>query len=245
MQNKPSVREYPETADIETASDGYAARFAGATGEWMLARQSGIVLDALRGSGVESILDVGGGHAQLAIPLARAGYALTVAGSSEQCRRRLLESGLADRIAFKTANLIELPYPDGHFDAAICFRFVSHCGSWRTLIGELCRVAAHAVIIDYPNRQSVNIATPLLFKLKRMIEKNTRTYTLFSHSEIEREFKSQGFVATARRNQFFLPMALHRALGSAGASAKLESAAQALGMTRLLGSPSILTATKA
>ena len=36
-----------EAADIETASDGYARRFAGAIGEWMLGCQSGIVLDLL------------------------------------------------------------------------------------------------------------------------------------------------------------------------------------------------------
>ena len=33
----------PETADVETASDGYAARFGGATGVWMLRRQEKIV----------------------------------------------------------------------------------------------------------------------------------------------------------------------------------------------------------
>ena len=35
------------------------------------------------------MLDVGGGHGQLAIPLCRAGYRVTVLGSDASCRRRL------------------------------------------------------------------------------------------------------------------------------------------------------------
>lgn len=245
MPEADAKTEYPETADIETSSEGYASRFAGACGRWMLERQSTIVLDELRGSGVETILDVGGGHAQLAPPLARAGYSVTVAGSSELCRQRLDASGMPDKISFQTANLIDLPFPDAAFDAVVCFRFISHCERWQTLIAELCRVARRTVIIDYPTWQSVNFATPILFELKRLIEKNTRDYKLFSHGAIARELRSHGFERVSKRNQFFFPMALHRALGNANLSGKLESAAMALGLTSLFGSPSIVGACRA
>jgi len=245
MPDAEKESKYPETADIETASQGYASRFAGPCGRWMLERQSAIVFDELHESGVETILDVGGGHAQLAVPLAEAGFAVTVAGSSEQCRQRLDASEMADRIAFQKANLINLPYPDDAFDAVVCFRFISHCERWQTLIAELCRVARRTVIIDYPNWQSANIATPILFELKRLIEKNTRTYKLFSHGAIARELRAQGFDRISKTNQFFFPMALHRALGNARISGKLESAAKTLGLTSLLGSPSIVGAYRA
>ena len=55
-----------ETADIETSSDGYAARFAGPVGEWMLEIQETITVALLPKTPSATILDVGGGHGQLA-----------------------------------------------------------------------------------------------------------------------------------------------------------------------------------
>ena len=46
-----------------------------------------------------------------------------------------------------------------------------------------------------------------------------------------------GFEPTARLGEFVLPMALHRALGSAAASRATEGVAAGLGVTKLLGSP--------
>lgn len=63
---------YPETADIETSSDDYASRFAGATGAWMLDVQRDATI-RLMGDDTDSILDVGGGHGQLARPLCETG----------------------------------------------------------------------------------------------------------------------------------------------------------------------------
>ncbi len=61
--------EFPETADIETSSDGYANRFGGKTGAWMLAVQERVTKQLLRDVPASAtVLDVGGGHGQLAIP---------------------------------------------------------------------------------------------------------------------------------------------------------------------------------
>jgi len=233
---------YQETADIETASEEYASRFDGPIGEWMLKVQEDIVLDTVSKLQVETILDVGGGHGQLADPLSRAGYSVTVIGSDQICANRiqaLVEQGQLD---FETGDLVHLPYEDKQFDLVLCFRFVSHCQRWKQLISELCRVASRHVIIDYPTWQSVNIASPLLFKLKRNIEKNTRTYTLFSHRQIKTEFIENDFSVTKRENQFALPMALHRALKKTSLSEFAETTCRTLGLTRILGSPSILLA---
>ena len=48
-----------EPADVETASDDYALRFAGSVGTWMLSRQTDIVLELLKLHTGVGILDVG------------------------------------------------------------------------------------------------------------------------------------------------------------------------------------------
>src|SRR5665811_155678 len=100
----------PETADVETASDGYAARFEGATGVWMLRRQEEIVRRFLKPFPGATVLDDGGGHNQLAAPLCRAGYVVTVLGSAPVCGRRLAPEVSAGRIRFDVGDLVALPY---------------------------------------------------------------------------------------------------------------------------------------
>jgi hypothetical protein len=63
---------------------------------------------------------------------------------------------------------------------------------------------------------------------------------VFRDAEIETAFGAHGFRATGRLPQFFLPMALHRALGLAPLARSLEAAGGALGLRRALGSPVIL-----
>lgn len=67
------INKFPETADIETASEDYATRFSGAVGEYFLELQLKIVLQFLEQYSATSLLDVGGGHAQLAVPLVEKG----------------------------------------------------------------------------------------------------------------------------------------------------------------------------
>ena len=69
------MSHFPETADIETSSDGYAQRFAGAVGAWFLRVQEDATLRLLHAFPNARILDVGGGHGQLAPPL----YAMGIA----------------------------------------------------------------------------------------------------------------------------------------------------------------------
>ena len=80
-------QQFWSRADIETSMDGYAERFAGRTGAWMLEIQERIVMDMIKDVKPARILDVGGGHGQLAIPLCQAGYSVTVLGSAESCKK--------------------------------------------------------------------------------------------------------------------------------------------------------------
>ena len=238
----PAPSAFPETADIETSNDDYATRFKGATGAWMLAVQTRLTRALLRNRPRGTLLDVGGGHGQLAYPLADDGWNVTVLGSAPSCRARLAALADAQRCTFTVGNVIDLPYPDRHFDAVVCFRLLTHCERWPLLVRELCRVSRGPVIVDYPTSQSVNAIAPALFSAKRKIERNTRTWRLFRHAEVTEAFAAAGFRVATRRKQFDLPMVLHRALRCAPLSAGLEALCRAGGLTALAGSPVILRA---
>ena len=239
---KAAYARVPETADIETSSDDYARRFRGPAGEWMLAVQEKIALDMLADMPGASVLDVGGGHGQIAIPLCRQGYAVTVLGSDESCRRRIDEIVRDGRCRFLTGNVIALPFPDRAFDAAVSFRLLPHCAQWPSLIRELCRVARRCVVLDYPTTQGLNAVAPAFFGAKRRLEGNTRTWQSFRHAEVSSAFAVQRFDVTRRTGQFFLPMALHRMLHCRPASAAMEGLCRSAGLTRLWGSPVIVRA---
>lgn len=227
-----------EFADIHSSSKEYADRFQSDSGQWMLRVQEEAVVAFLDKDTV-TVLDVGGGHGQIAIPLMEAHRNVTVLGSSPVCSSRLDEHIRNGVISFQVGNLIELPFPDRSFDTVVCFRFVSHCTQWRRLIQELCRVARHSVIVDYPVWTSFNILSPLLFQLKKSVEGNTRTYQLFSNAAIRREFRRAGFKLSGTRAQFFFPMAVHRLLKTSSRAQSLEYLPRNLGLTHLFGSPVI------
>lgn len=235
---------FPETADIETASNGYAARFAGPVGEWMLSVQERLALACLEEGGGAKILDVGGGHGQLAGPLCESGYVVTVTGSSEVCGRRVDDLVRNGRCRFEVVNTLEMPYDDSSFDHVVCFRLITHCERWQEVVKELCRVARKSVIIDYPTSQSLNAIAPKLFAAKKKIEKNTRTWRLFRHQELEDEFGKYGFTVQQRSGQFFLPMVLHRTLGCRRVSQMLEGICRRVGLTGLWGSPVVVKAAR-
>lgn len=231
---------YPETADIETSSDAYALRFAGSAGQWMLEVQERLTLRMLADRPGITVLDVGGGHGQLAVPLCRGGYRVTVLGSAESCRKRVdavVEEGLC---TFLTGNVIALPFPDCSFDAVICFRLLTHCEAWPVLVRELCRVSRGTVIVDYPTSQGINALAPALFDAKKKMEGNTRHWRLFVHAEVRAEFERNGYVEAHRAPQFFLPMVLHRMLRCRALSAGLEACCRGLGLTGRWGSPVIV-----
>jgi 2-polyprenyl-3-methyl-5-hydroxy-6-metoxy-1,4-benzoquinol methylase len=231
---------FPETADIHTSSDEYATRFSGAAGGWMLDVQEKIALRMIRRFEDVSVLDVGGGHGQLALPLCRAGWSVTVLGSDESCRHRIQSAVDSGACRFMVGNVVSLPFPDNCFDVVLCFRLLTHCERWPELVRELCRVARQGVIVDYPTGQSLNAIAPALFGAKKKFEKNTRTWALFRHRQVLDEFAKNGFAPAETKKQFFLPMVLHRMLKSRALSASLEAICRALGLTRLWGSPVIV-----
>ncbi|WP_424216953.1 SAM-dependent methyltransferase (plasmid) [Streptomyces sp. BI20] len=91
------------------------------------------------------LLDVGCGRGQAALRLAAATgaraegvsvspFQIAVAG------RSAVESGLADRVAFRVADVAALPYPDGVFDVALLMESACHFPDKPAALREIRRV---------------------------------------------------------------------------------------------------------
>ena len=235
---------FPETADIETASDDYATRFSGAVGHYFLETQTAFTLELLRQYQGCRVLDVGGGHCQLAAPLIQHGFQVTITGSDESCGQRAQATLPQGSYTYQTCNSLELPFADRAFDVVLSFRLLPHVTRWEALIDELCRVADKLVIVDYPDIRSSNLLYRLLFQLKKSMEGNTRTYTMFNRTQIRRQFVANGFAPPVFCPEFFWPMVLHRHLRRPAVSTMLEAPPRWLGLTYLLGSPIIAASSR-
>ncbi len=235
---------FPETADIETSSDDYATRFSGEVGRYFLEVQLETVLELLYPFENPSILDVGGGHGQLAIPLVEKGYAVTVTGSHDSCCERLRKGLTEETYQYKTCDMLKLPYEDNSFDVVLAFRLIPHVDRWQELVAELSRVAKKAVIVDYPDIRSSNVLNFFFFHIKKAMEGNTRPFGLFRRKQVVSQFALNGMGKATLMPEFFLPMVFHRKMGSAKKSLILEKICKKLGLTHIFGSPIVLRVMK-
>jgi len=242
MDMRANVQDGRETPDIETSSDNYASRFAGAAGAYMLSVQEQGLLQLIedeRPLAGRLVLDMGGGHAQLVGPLLARRCKVSVAGSNVQCAERIrLQYGTA--IPFYEGNLVDMPIVDRAFDTVVSVRLVSHMENWPGLVAEMCRIADRTVIIDYPTYASLNLLSLATFPIKKMIEKNTRTYRTFWDNEIGECFARHGFIASGEFRQFTLPMALHRLLAKSGWVRTAEEGLRQAKITSRLGNPVLI-----
>ena len=108
-----------EQPDVETSSDGYAARFAGPAGRYMLGVQEAAVRSMLADLPPgASVLDVGGGHGQLlalmldAAPAAD-GVLLEQPSLIGPAEKHLGEAGVLDRCRLVGGSFFETAPDDG------------------------------------------------------------------------------------------------------------------------------------
>jgi len=224
-------------ADIETSSIAYARRFAGPSGQWFLEVQRRGIETLLSGLAFSSVADVGGGHGQLLPFFFDRGCSTTIVGSAQVCDLQLQEFLKRGGCQFVVSPLHQLPFEAASFDLVSSIRLLAHFPEWQDLIRELCRISRRYVLVDFPQRASVNFLSPLLFPVKRRIEGDTRPYQLFLRSEVVKAFAANGFRPLAHYGQFLLPMALHRKLNRPRLSRFIETVGTSLGLTSFLGSP--------
>ncbi len=227
--------------DVETASEDYAARFAGSIGKWLLEVQARRALELVHrvAPGPLSVLDVGGGHGQLVGPLLAAGHFVVVHGSRPSCHRRIRPRA---KLARLSAGLWELPFRDGSFDLVAGVRLLAHVTRWRELLAEMARVSRGLVLVDFPLRGALHRLAPTLFRAKRKLEANTRPYFSYDLAEIQAALGEAGLSPAGVAREFTLPMVLHRGMGSLALSRALEGVAAGLGLTGRIGSPILFLA---
>lgn len=228
--------------DVVSSSKQYVRRFAGPVGAWFLQVQTEKARDLLSEYSSLRILDVGGGHAQITPALLDDGHQVVVYGSSPACAARLRPWRESGRCEYVSGDLCQLPFPNRSFDVVLSFRILAHMGKWRTFLGELCRVADKSVLIDYPCQRSVNRWADRFFEVKSRVEGDTRPFQPLQSSMVADAFAEQEFEVVGERNQFLLPMFLHRLHGSRTLAGALEVPGRLLGLTRAFGSPVIARA---
>jgi ubiquinone/menaquinone biosynthesis C-methylase UbiE len=229
-----------ETPDIETASDAYARRFAGIAGRYLLAEQEAAIRIVLADWSGGTVLDVGGGHAQLTPLLRSLARELVVFGSDERSLTRVRRD-FPDCGAL-AGDLLALPFAPSSFDVVVAMRLLAHVRDWPRLIGELCRVARSTVIVDYPRATGFNRLTPLMFPIKRRLEGDTRYYRTFRDGELYEVLRGCGFAPGKVEAQFLLPMVVHRRANGARSLRAVEQLAKFLKVTQAFGSPAVLRA---
>ena len=255
MSGQPTTK-YPNAPDIESSTFDYVGRFRGEIGRWLLDHQTDPTIEAISTLCLSegeinsdnanspsirniSVLDVGGGHGQNIETINRFGFRLTVFGSTGSSAEVIKQYIEAEEITYDSGALLSLPYRDNSFDIVICYRLLSHMENWQGLIRELSRVSNRIVLVDYPNKGSVNLFADLLFLLKRMVEKNTRHFICFTDHDIDSAFSQCGCEQQYRHRQFFFPMAFYRLIKNKTIADKLARMFRAIGLTDRFGSPVI------
>ncbi|MEO1534922.1 MAG: methyltransferase domain-containing protein [Planctomycetota bacterium] len=232
--------------DRVSSSDDYHRRFRGRSGDYLLSVQTRGLLSLIEPLGKElRILDIGGGHAQSALPLAKAGHHVTILNSHAEYELRARRECEGQDIEFLSGPLDAPPVDPGSYDLVMALRIVMHMPDWRSFVRSMCQAAGRAVLVDYPSWRSSNILEPLLFDLKRRVEGGTtRKYQLFWPREVREAFLASGFEHRASFAECFLPLVVHRMAHAPAVTGAIESLARGLGLTGYFGSPVLTLAVR-
>lgn len=243
MSGTPQPRadhySYSVYADPAMAEAFDGLRFSGPIGELLARTQEQVVAGFLSPVVGRSILDVGTGTGRAAIALARRGADVTGVDASNEmlavAARRAEAAGVTVRFARGDAHALE--FPDRAFDSLVCLRVLMHTPDWRRSLSELCRVADHRVVFDYPALGSAAAVQSIARRLAQAVGAQVEAYRVFSDRAIRTALDAEGFRITGSHRQFVLPIALHKRLNSATLTTRVERALAGAGLLALLGSP--------
>ncbi len=235
---------YAAYADPRMAETFDAARFSGPIGRLLAETQEQVIAGFLAPLAGSTVLDVGTGTGRAAIALAQRGALVTGLDASAEmlavARRRALEADQA--VTFLQGDAHALEIPDQSFDSVVCLRVLMHTPDWRRSLAELCRVARRRVVLDYPARSSAAAVQSVSRRIAHSLGARVEAYRVFSHREIADTLAANGFRVADTHKQFVLPIAFHKLLGSAGATARIERVLEGAGLRGAFGSPVTLLA---
>jgi SAM-dependent methyltransferase len=230
---------YSAYADPAMASNFDARRFGGPIGTILLQDQERVLGEFLGDVSGRRILDMATGTGRAALALAKRGAIVTGVDASREmltvARARAADAHLS--IEFAEGDAHALVFPDRAFDAVVCLRMLMHVPDWRTALSELCRVTANRLIFDYPAIASAAALQATWRRAALTMGRHVEAYRVFSAGDIARELDRHGFRIISTHKQFVLPIALHKAIGSATFTRRLEGVLAGAGMLRLAGSP--------
>jgi SAM-dependent methyltransferase len=239
MRSAPDHYSYSAYADAAMAASFDAKRFGGPIGRILLLDQERVLDEFLGDVSGRRILDMATGTGRAALALAKRGAIVTGVDASREmlsvARTRAADAGLP--IEFAEGDAHALAFPDRAFDAVVCLRMLMHVPDWRTALSELCRVTAHRLIFDYPAIASAAALQVVWRRAALTMGRNVEAYRVFRAGDIARELDRHGFRVISTHKQFVLPIAVHKAIGSAGFTRRCERALAGAGMLRLAGSP--------
>lgn len=235
---------YAAYADPAMAEAFDAQRFGGPIGRLLADDQEQVIARFLAPVAGCTVLDVGTGTGRAAIALAARGATVTgVDASSEMlavARRRAAEAGAA--VNFTTGDAHGLAFASRSFDAVVCLRVLMHTPDWKRSLAELCRVARARVVFDYPALASAAAVQAAFRRAAQALGARVEAYRVFSDRAVRAALASNGFRTVEVHRQFVLPIALHKRLGSAAATRRVEAGLSRAGLTRLAGSPVTIVA---
>lgn len=230
---------YAMYADPAMAERFEGMRFSGPIGRLIARTQEDVIARFLAPLQGRTVLDVGTGTGRGAIALARRGAVVTGVDASaemlEVARRRAAEAGV--EVTFSREDAHRLPFDDGAFDSVICLRVLMHTPDWRQSLSELCRVARHRVVFDYPAMASAALLESVARRVAHAAGARVEAYRVFAETSVRAALKANGYRVVDVHRQFVLPIALHKKLGSEAATRRIEGAMARVGLNWLLGSP--------
>jgi ubiquinone/menaquinone biosynthesis C-methylase UbiE len=235
---------YAVYADPAMAERFDAMRFSGPIGRLIAETQEQQIAAFLGSIDGRRILDVGTGTGRAAIALARRGAVVTGVDASVEmlqvADRRAREAGAS--VTFTRGDVHRLDFNDRSFDAVVCLRVLMHTPDWQQSLRELCRVATHRVVFDYPAQLSTAALQAAARQVAHLFDSRVEAYRVFSARTVARALQAEGFRVTGEHRQFVLPIALHKRVGSEAWTRRTEAWLTRAGLMRRFGSPVTIVA---
>lgn len=230
---------YSVYADPAMAESFEHTRFGDPVGRLIAETQERVIarfLDPVRG---RTILDVGTGTGRAAIALALRGAQVTGVDASAEMLAVAEKRAAAAKasVTFRRDDAHRLNVADRSFDSVVCLRVLMHTPDWRQSLTELCRVADRRLVFDYPALASAAALQAGTRRIRHALGARVEAYRVFRHADIARTLRHNGFRVLDTHRQFVLPIALHKLLGSLGATTRIEGVLARVGLLRALGSP--------